>query len=173
MNKKIIPIALAVIVLLIIGGVFLTQKSDTALKDEMNTTQSGMDIQADAVPVQSSNTSIEATNNNVNNTPKPTTPPKQTVPQTTTTAPNPTTVSTPTTFTLAVVATHNTKSDCWSVVNGNVYNLTSWIGRHPGGQQEIMAMCGKDASAAFSGKHGGEQKPEAMLASFKIGTLSQ
>lgn len=69
------------------------------------------------------------------------------------------------------VAKHAVESDCWSVVNGQVYDLTSWVSRHPGGSRSIIGMCGKDASAAFERKHGGERRPQAALILLKIGTL--
>jgi cytochrome b involved in lipid metabolism len=99
------------------------------------------------------------------------------VPVTTTNVPNPV-VSTPvktTTasgYTMAIVATHNSATSCWSVVNGKVYNLTSWINQHPGGKQAILGMCGKDGSAAFNGQHGGQARPANELASFYIGMLT-
>jgi predicted heme/steroid binding protein len=77
------------------------------------------------------------------------------------------------TFTLADVAKHNSQSSCYSAVNGVVYDLTSWITRHPGGEREILSICGKDGSSAFNGQHSGQGKPETMLASFKIGTLAK
>lgn len=69
------------------------------------------------------------------------------------------------------VATHNTPQDCWSVVDGKVYDLTQWIDKHPGGAVVIKALCGKDGTAGFTSKHGGEVKPEQQLASYLIGTL--
>ncbi len=81
-------------------------------------------------------------------------------------------VSVPGSYTLIEVAKHATKTDCWTAVNGSVYNVTSWITKHPGGQEEILSLCGKDGSAAFNGQHGGQAQQEKQLASFKIGTLS-
>ncbi len=75
-------------------------------------------------------------------------------------------------YTMAEVSSRNTTSSCWSVVNGQVYDLTSWIAKHPGGEKAIEGMCGKDASAAFGSQHGGEPKPEAVLAGFLIGALA-
>lgn len=34
----------------------------------------------------------------------------------------------PGTYTMTQVAAHSSVSSCWSVVNGGVYDLTSWIG---------------------------------------------
>lgn len=72
---------------------------------------------------------------------------------------------------LTEVAQHATADDCWSVVNGNVYDLTQWINEHPGGSGPIESMCGVDASTAFNNQHNGQGEPEADLASFQIGTV--
>lgn len=76
-------------------------------------------------------------------------------------------------YTLAQVAEHATAESCWSAVNGMVYDLTKWIPLHPGGESKIKALCGKDGSASFTKKHGGQEKPEATLATYKIGTLAK
>lgn len=89
------------------------------------------------------------------------------------TAPTNTTSSTTTesAYTLAEVQTHNTTESCWSVVSGNVYDLSSWIERHPGGAGPIKAMCGTDGTATYSGQHGSSRRPASALALLKIGTL--
>lgn len=108
-----------------------------------------------------------------------TTPPTPVVTDTSnpTSVPNETTKPTPTPtasgYTLATVAKHNTAADCWTTVNGSVYNVTSWIKQHPGGSQAIIGLCGIDGSAAFNGQHGGQKRPESELASFKIGALTK
>ncbi len=77
------------------------------------------------------------------------------------------------TFTAAEVATHNTAGDCWTSINGNVYDLTDWEDKHPGGAERIIALCGTDGSSAFDDQHSGEPEPEDMLAEYKIGVLAQ
>ena len=81
--------------------------------------------------------------------------------------------TTPTTsgYTMADVAKHNSQSSCWTAINGNVYDVTSWIDQHPGGAQAIISLCGIDGSSAFNDQHGGQRRPEQELASFKIGAL--
>ncbi len=74
-------------------------------------------------------------------------------------------------YTLAEVQAANTGSKCWSIVSGNVYDLTSWIGQHPGGQAAILSLCGKDGTSVFLGQHGGQARPVSELAGFKIGIL--
>ena len=75
------------------------------------------------------------------------------------------------TYTLAQVAQHATAASCWAVVSKNVYDLTDWVDRHPGGRARILSMCGKDSTDAFTQQHGGQKRPEADLAGFKIGQL--
>lgn len=93
--------------------------------------------------------------------------------------PIPTSTSTPQSpasvpnYSMTQVALHKDSSSCWSAINGNVYNLTTWIYRHPGGPARILSICGKDGSSAFTGQHAGEPKPEKMLASFKIGVIAK
>ncbi len=76
-------------------------------------------------------------------------------------------------YTAAEVALHTSTQSCWSIVNGKVYDLTSWISRHPGGSGAIKQMCGIDGSAGFNGQHGGQGRPEQELASFYIGVLKK
>lgn len=77
------------------------------------------------------------------------------------------------TYTPTQVALHGTRDDCWTIVNGNVYDLTAWIPEHPGGAAAIIQLCGKDGTEKFEGQHGGMEKQEAALATFKIGIAAQ
>jgi cytochrome b involved in lipid metabolism len=69
-----------------------------------------------------------------------------------------------TTYTLAQVQTHNVATNCWTAINGKVYNLTSFISSHPGGPAAITGLCGTDGTAAFTGKHGTQSNPTSVLA---------
>jgi len=71
------------------------------------------------------------------------------------------------------VAKHATSSSCWSIVSSNVYDLTNWISRHPGGAVVIKAICGKDGTDAFEGQHANQGKPARELSSFLIGKLGE
>jgi cytochrome b involved in lipid metabolism len=74
-------------------------------------------------------------------------------------------------LTAAEVAKHNSRSDCWSIVKGKVYNLTSYVQSHPGGASVIANICGKDGSGAFSNQHGTASKPNNTLDSFLLGAV--
>jgi cytochrome b involved in lipid metabolism len=101
--------------------------------------------------------------------------PKTSVSSGTTQTSSGTTQPTPTTpvssFTMAQVATHNSATSCYSVVEGGVYDLTSFVSKHPGGQSAIKSLCGVDGTAAFSNQHGGQGKPSSVLAQYKIGIV--
>ena len=75
-------------------------------------------------------------------------------------------------YTMTTVKKHNTRSSCWSVVGKNVYNLTKWISKHPGGSKRIIAMCGKNATKAFRSQHGSTGRAAKILATYKIGVLA-
>ena len=75
-------------------------------------------------------------------------------------------------LTMAAVARHDSRSSCWTVIDGNVYDVTHWISRHPGGAGVIEALCGIDASAGFTTQHGGQGEPNATLSSYKLGALA-
>jgi hypothetical protein len=90
-------------------------------------------------------------------------------------APTQTASATPATsvLSLELVAQHAAPESCWSVVNGNVYDLTNWIARHPGGSGNIIRMCGIDATADFDRQHGGQGRPESELKAYLLGALGQ
>ena len=73
--------------------------------------------------------------------------------------------------TMADVAGHDSAASGGTVVDGRVYNLTAWVGQHPGGQRAILGLCGTDGSAAFHAEHGGQGRPAAELRQFLIGRL--
>lgn len=90
--------------------------------------------------------------------------------ETETATPDETVVDT-TVFSADDVAQHSTAEDCWTIVDGNVYDVTPFVSRHPGGLAAISQICGVDGTERFSGKHGSDSAPNSQLDSLKIGTL--
>jgi len=86
---------------------------------------------------------------------------------------NTSSAKTPTTqiYSMTDVSSHKDAKSCWTAINGNVYDLTSWIDEHPGGREAILYICGKDGTEAFNTQHGGQARPEAELKAFLIGKL--
>jgi cytochrome b involved in lipid metabolism len=82
-------------------------------------------------------------------------------------------------YTLEDVAQHNSKEDCWLVINGEVYNVTDLIagGNHPGGE-EILKGCGIDATELFETRPMGSgtahsDRARELSNNYKIGTLQE
>jgi cytochrome b involved in lipid metabolism len=75
-------------------------------------------------------------------------------------------------LTMEQVKKNNTASRCWSVINGNVYNLTNWISPHPGGEDAITRLCGTDGTKVFSNQHRGDPQAESRLSGFLLGKLA-
>ncbi len=85
-------------------------------------------------------------------------------------------------YTQEEVAMHNTAGDCWTIINDVVYDLTSFISSHPGGE-EILRACGIDGSSLFNdrqttdGQSVGSGTPHSstahnILSSLRIGVLT-
>lgn len=105
-------------------------------------------------------------------TPSPTPTPTPTPTVTVTSTPTPSPTSTVRSFTAAEVATRNSETSCWSIVNGDVYDLTNWIRQHPGGKAAILRICGVDGTSRFTGQHGGSSSIAAELKNYYIGKLA-
>lgn len=93
------------------------------------------------------------------------------------------TVDTSRVFSLAEVEKHGTENDCWTVIDGGVYDITSYIGRHPGGN-EILRACGADSTQLFKTRTDTDGNPigsgqphsavaEAQLEKMRIGGVSE
>ena len=75
-------------------------------------------------------------------------------------------------YSKSTVAKHNKASNCWTIVDGKVYNLTKFVAKHPGGRKRIIRMCGRDASSSFHGQHSsGSRANKVVLKRYRIGTL--
>ena len=80
-------------------------------------------------------------------------------------------VSTNVPLTTEEVKKHNSASDCWSIVDGVVYDLTNWVYSHPGGSSRITAICGKDGTSSFLGQHSNSSSAKSRLKGFELGKL--
>ena len=74
-------------------------------------------------------------------------------------------------LTLEEVMKHASSTSCWSIVYGNVFDLTKWITKHPGGAEKIRAICGKDGTTSFERQHTGDGSAANQLSSYFIGKL--
>ncbi|KKR03143.1 MAG: L-mandelate dehydrogenase [Microgenomates group bacterium GW2011_GWB1_40_9] len=74
------------------------------------------------------------------------------------------------------VMKHNTKDDCWVIVSGSVYNVTSYIPNHKGGPDKIISVCGQDATTLFTTRNGKGPHPDKVqgaLNAMLVGPLAK
>lgn len=190
MQNKLISIVVGVVLVAGMGSLVYAQKQAKGYPLENNTTQS---TELGDKPKITDSTSPVNLNTNLNTTKKPESKYESesdddedeeegddddngstvsTTPITTT----PTKIPTSTTtsgISLSTISSHNSRASCWSAINGSVYDLTSWVPNHPGGEQTILSLCGKDGSAGYNGQHGSSSRPAGILAGFKIGTFAK
>ena len=76
-------------------------------------------------------------------------------------------------YTLEEVGSHATSTDCWMVIRDKVYDVTSFVNKHPGGNV-ILDGCGKEATALFDNvtKHQGREA-QTLLIRLEIGSLAK
>ena len=61
-------------------------------------------------------------------------------------------------YSIDEVSQHNLRDDCWTIISGDVYDLTDYIKRHPGGD-EILRACGSDATSQFNSRQTADGQP--------------
>ena len=83
----------------------------------------------------------------------------------------PSTTTALTKLTLEEVKKHASSTSCWSIVYENVFDLTKWITKHPGGAEKIRAICGKDGTSSFERQHQGDGGAANQLSSYFLGKL--
>ena len=71
----------------------------------------------------------------------------------------------------ADIARHSRADDCWVIVRGVVYDVTSVLASHPGGPAAILAWAGGDATAPFEDT-GHSRRAKEVLASLSVGVVA-
>eukprot|EP01059_Diplonema_ambulator_P026436 TRINITY_DN43725_c0_g1_i1.p1 TRINITY_DN43725_c0_g1~~TRINITY_DN43725_c0_g1_i1.p1 ORF type:complete len:189 (+),score=3.64 TRINITY_DN43725_c0_g1_i1:54-569(+) len=51
------------------------------------------------------------------------------------------------------VGRHRCTNDCWIILHGKVYDVTTWIPLHPGGGPILLSHAGQDATTHFDSYH--------------------
>lgn len=81
------------------------------------------------------------------------------------------------------IAKHNKTSNCWMLISGKVYDITSYFGKHPGGNGTMAATCGTDSTDAYmtkdpnatstSGGQSHSSNARGLLTDYYIGDFNQ
>merc|ERR1719158_1552645 len=75
------------------------------------------------------------------------------------------------TFTLADVASHNSKSSCWVILHDRVLDVTDFLKDHPGGELAILTFAGKDATEEFDMIHPPDVIEKYLDPNMKLGPV--
>ena len=76
------------------------------------------------------------------------------------------------TFMLGEVKKHNKKNDAWTIIENKVYDITTWIPTHPGGDVILKAV-GKDGTRLFKSANHPSFVKLNVLPKYYIGNLSK
>jgi len=76
------------------------------------------------------------------------------------------------TFTYTEVATHRNQNDYYMVIHEKIYDVSTFINDHPGGEEVLKDVAGGDATEAFEDVG---HSPDALsiLATLRIGLLKK
>jgi 4-hydroxysphinganine ceramide fatty acyl 2-hydroxylase len=76
-------------------------------------------------------------------------------------------------FTEEDVSKHNTSSSCWITRAGKIYDVTSFLADHPGGDDLIVKYAGKDVEKIMKDatEHEHSESAYDMMDEFLIGKL--
>ncbi|KAL4909171.1 cytochrome b5-like heme/steroid binding domain-containing protein [Aspergillus multicolor] len=75
-------------------------------------------------------------------------------------------------LTFKEVAEHNTKKDLYMVVHDKVYDCTSFVDEHPGGEEVLLDVGGQDATEAFEDV-GHSDEAREILEGLLVGDLKR
>uniref|UniRef100_A0A8C9WKD1 Cytochrome b5 type B n=1 Tax=Scleropages formosus TaxID=113540 RepID=A0A8C9WKD1_SCLFO len=73
-------------------------------------------------------------------------------------------------YTLEEVKQHNTSTDSWLVIHDRVYDISSFLEEHPGGEEVLLEQAGADATESFEDV-GHSLDAREMLQQYLIGEL--
>ncbi|XP_074056518.1 cytochrome b5 type B isoform X2 [Macrotis lagotis] len=73
-------------------------------------------------------------------------------------------------YRLEEVAKRNSEQEMWLVIHGRVYDVTPFLGEHPGGEEVLMEQAGRDATESFEDV-GHSLDAKEMLKQYYIGEV--
>ncbi|XP_032308880.1 cytochrome b5 isoform X2 [Drosophila ananassae] len=72
---------------------------------------------------------------------------------------------------LATVKTHNKPNDLWLIIDNKVYDVTKFLHEHPGGEETLIDVAGRDGTKAFNDV-GHSSEARQILKKYFIGNLA-
>ncbi|GAU36504.1 hypothetical protein TSUD_316300 [Trifolium subterraneum] len=73
-------------------------------------------------------------------------------------------------FTLSQISQHKSNKNCWLVINGRVLDVTKFLEEHPGGEEVIVEVAGKNATKEFDAI-GHSKAAQNLVLKYQVGVL--
>lgn len=74
------------------------------------------------------------------------------------------------TYSLAEISAHNTNKSTWLVIHNGIYDVTEFLNEHPGGEEVLLEVAGKEATEMFEDV-GHSTDARELMKKYKIGEL--
>ncbi|KAJ5634540.1 hypothetical protein N7528_002382 [Penicillium herquei] len=75
-------------------------------------------------------------------------------------------------FTLKEIEEHNTKKDLYMIIHDKVYDCSSFVDEHPGGEEVLLDVGGQDGTEAFEDV-GHSDEAREILDGLLVGTVKR
>ncbi|GJQ84499.1 cytb5 [Trypoxylus dichotomus] len=73
-------------------------------------------------------------------------------------------------YSYAEVKKHNNNQGAWVVIHNEVFDVSTFLNEHPGGEEVLLEQAGKDASEAFEDV-GHSTDARELMQKYKIGDI--
>ncbi|XP_069549576.1 cytochrome b5 type B [Brachyistius frenatus] len=73
-------------------------------------------------------------------------------------------------YTLEEIQLHNMSNDTWLIIHDKIYDVTSFLEEHPGGEEVLLEQAGADATESFEDV-GHSTDAREMLQQYYLGEL--
>lgn len=70
------------------------------------------------------------------------------------------------------LARHHYPDDAWTLIEGNILDISGFLDKHPGGREILFSYCGRDATIFFQLIPGHDKIRGSLLQKFKVGFIA-
>lgn len=74
-------------------------------------------------------------------------------------------------YTLDEVSKHDKEDDLWIIIHNGIYNVTKFLKEHPGGEEVLLELAGRDATECFDAI-GHSTEAVQLRDMYKVGDVS-
>lgn len=74
-------------------------------------------------------------------------------------------------YTKEQVRSHNSRKDCWVIIDHQIYDVSNFMFVHPGGLKSILIHGGNDCTSEFLRLHRQHHKALNLIKQYQVGQL--